>query len=247
MNRQEGVGLSELLIALLLASLTTMVLMRHYLNTKQQYSHIQTALEQSIDLQLVTDLIRDSARRAGFTPCSGIDHLMTIDRRKSRRKIVAIEVGRDGDPSLHINRMSEHFDTVIKALGPAELLTSDLQTMYRGQSILVADCYHAEVQSISQLRHTAVGQRITLAEPLVFTYQDPIYIGEWLEETFYIHPGGASQGSLFYHLHHAEELTTVVHQLSAHMETYHGRTLLQVTLGLDNMQTVKLETMVRTI
>ena len=245
MTNQHGLGLPELLIALLLASFTTMVLMRHYLNTKQQYRYIQAGLEQSIELQLVTDLIRDSIRRAGFTPCSGIDHLITIDQRGTHQKLVAIELSQNGEPSLKMNRMSEHFNTILQLVSPTELLTDNYHKFHNNQAIIIADCYHAEVQNISQLRYTAVGQSITIAQPLAFTYHGPIYVGEWLEETYSIHHPH-TKGRLFYDHHHAEELTTAIHNLAARIELYNGRTLLQVTLELDDAHQSILETMLRT-
>ena len=247
MNNQRGVGLAELLIALLLASFTTMTLMRHYLNTKQQYHHIQASLEQNIELQLVTDMIRDSARRAGFTPCLGIEHLISLDRRSDQKNLVAIKAEKDGGSSLHINRMSEHFSIVSKIVGSVELLTSNNQTMHRDQTVLIADCYHAEVQTISRLSRMGSGQKITLTLPLAFVYHPPIYVGAWVEETYFIQSKDPDKQTLYYHRnHHSEELTTVVHGLSSRVEQHRGRTLLQVILHLDNAHQLELETMVRT-
>ena len=247
MSNQQGLGLPELLITLLLASLTTVMLMRHYLNVKQQYRHIQTALEQSIELQLVSDLIRGSARRAGFTPCLSIEHLTTTDQRDKQKKLFAIEIGKDGEPTLQINRMSDYFDMVLHIEGPTELLVTSTQPLHQHQSILLADCYHAEAQHIAQIRHTAAGQNITLTRPLAFTYHHPIYIGAWLEEIYSSHGQPRNKGTLFYHLHHTEELTRVVHNLSSRLEKHHGRTLLQVILDLDHAQRITLETLVRTV
>lgn len=247
MNNQCGVGLAELLIALLLASFTTITLMRHYLNTKQQYHHTQTSLEQSIELQLVTDMIRDSARRAGFTPCLGIEHLISLDRRGDQKNLVAIQVGKEGASSLHINRMSEHFSTVSKIVGSVELLTTNNQTMHRNQAILVADCYHAEIHTISRLSRMGSGKKITLTHPLAFVYHPPIYVGAWLEETYFIQSKDQDTQTLYYHRnHHSEELTTVVHGLSSRVEKHRGRTLLHVTLHLDNAHPLEIETMART-
>ena len=243
MDNQRGIGLPELLISLLLASFMTLSLMRHYLSTKQQYHHIQAALEQSVDLQLVTDLLRNSTRRAGFTPCLHIEHLVTLDQRELHKRLVAIELGLDDAPSLQISRMSEHFDTVLQTVSPTHLLTTSRQTIKRDQSILIADCYHAEVQKVAQVKHTIAGQIITLTHSLAFSYHAPIYIGEWLEETYFVQSHG--KGSLFYHLKHAEELTTAVHTLSVQVNRHKGRTLLQIILGLDNAHTLELDTMVR--
>lgn len=246
MNNQQGIGLPELLIALFLASITLLTLMRHYLHSKQQVHHIKTVLEQSIELQLVTDLIRDSSRRAGFSPCSGIEHLKTTDRRHAPKKLVAIEINLGSKPSLQINRMSEHFVSVLQILGPVDVLIAYNETLNRDHPILIADCYHAEVHEISQVRHTAAGQIITLNQSLAFRYYAPIYMGAWMEEAYFIHAKPNSKSSLFYRLHHAEELTTFVHTLSARMEKHQGKTLLQVILGLENAQQLTIETQVRT-
>jgi Tfp pilus assembly protein PilW len=246
MTNQQGLGLPELLIALLLASFTTMALMRHYLSTKHQYHYIQTGIEQGIELQLVTDLIRDSARKAGFTPCSSVAYLATIDQRHTHQKLVAIDLTQSPNPSLQINRMSENFDTLIQLVSPTELFITNHQPLHKNQSMIVADCYHAEVHNMSQVRPLAVGQSITIAQPLAFTYHAPIYVGAWLEETYSIHRLPNNKRTLFYHRHHAEELTTAIHGLSARQETYKGRTLLQITLALDDAPQCVVETMLRT-
>ena len=245
MTKQKGIGLSELLIALFLASFIMMALMRHYLNTKQHYRHVQTAAEQSIELQLVTELIRDSSRRAGFTPCLGIDHLKTIDQRHDHKKLVALEVGPDGATSLQVNRMSEQFNTVKKIVDATHLIMAASQMLHPDQSLMIADCYHAEVQTISQIKYAATEQTVTLTKPLAFAYHAPIYSGAWLEETYFIRQQRGHEATLFYHLQHTEELTTVIHSLSAHIETYQGRKLVQIHLGLDNAHQLDLETMVR--
>ena len=196
-------------------------------------------------MQLVTDLVRDSARRAGFTPCLGIDHLVTVDQRGQQKGLVAIEVGRSEEPLLRINRMNEHFDTVLQIISSTRLITTSIQPLHRQQSILIADCYHAEAQKISRVKHTAAGQIITLSNALAFNYHAPIYLGEWLEEIYFTRSHLHKESSLFYYLQHAEELTTAVHTLSVNADKHQGRTLLRVIFGLDNAGKLELETMVR--
>lgn len=247
MPHQEGLGLSELLIALLLSSFIMTGLMHHYLATKKQYSDIQKKLERSIDLQLVTDLIRDSIRKAGFTPCLSIDHLVTLDQRSEPKHLVALEVGADvTTPWLRTRRMSEHFDIVQQITNPMQLFTSHLQPLHRDQSIIIADCYHAEVQKISHVNGVSDGQIVMLSQPLAFTYHEPIYVGEWLEEVYSIRTGQNGESALFYqHYKHAEELTRTVHTLSARLIKEQGGVLVEIILGVDNAQTLKLETMIR--
>ena len=242
-HAQQGVSLPELLIALFLASFIMVLLMRHYINAKQQYQYFQSKLEQRIDLQMVTELIRDSTRRAGFTPCLNIDHLKTRDQRNSRHALKSISIG--PEQSLIINRMNEQFDTVIDILDPTHLLITDLSPIHRGQSILIADCYQAEVQNVEQVKHLPNRQLLTLNQPLAFRYQPPFYLGEWLEERFFIRKSaGSKTASLFYKLHQTEELTEEVQNMSLRLnkKTF---TLLKIILGFTKGDTQTLETMVR--
>jgi hypothetical protein len=242
MNKQQGIGLPEILVGLLLSSFITMGLIRIYLNTKQQYHYIQTTMEQRLELRLVSDLIRHSIRRAGFTPCLGVEHLVSIDQRNPLKKLVAIEVG---GSSIQMNRMDEQFDTILQRVDATTLLTTATHLIPHTQAIMVADCYHAEVQHIKEITQTSAGQLIALFKPLEFTYQAPIYVGSWLEETYFMQSRLSQKATLFYHLHHTEELATSIHHLSAHLEKNQGHILLRVILGLDNAHQLKLDTMVR--
>jgi hypothetical protein len=247
MRRHQGIGLTELLIALLISSILMTGLISHYITTKKQYERIQTDVEQRIDLQLVSDLIRDSTRRAGFTPCLSIDHLVTLDQRDRSKKLVAIEISSNEQAWLKINRMKEYFDTVLQIISPFQLVATKLQPLHRGQSVLIADCYHAEVQTIKQVKLSSEGQRLIFLKPLAFAYHEPVYLGEWLEETFSIRLGYDAKKSLFYKYQrqHSEELTSVVHQLSSTLTIEQGISSLRIMLGLDKARLLELETLVR--
>ena len=247
MSHQEGLGLPELFIALLLSSIIMTGLMHHYLSAKKQYGDIQKKLERSIDLQLVTDLMRDSIRRAGFTPCLSIERLVTRDQRSEFKRLAAFEISSDSKkPWLRVNRMNEHFDTVLQVMSPTQILATKVQLLYQDQSILIADCYHAEVQKISKIERTSKGQVLTLTKPLAFQYHPPIYIGEWLEETYFIRRGHNGENALFYHYQHTEELTIAVHELLARLIKHKEHTLLQVILSIPKEDSaIKIETTVR--
>lgn len=243
---QMGLGLPELLIALLLSSFIMTGLMHHYLATKRQYRAIQQKLERRMDLQLVINLMRESTRQAGFTPCLRVDHLITSDQRSKSRPLVAIDYGLNPRSWLRFSRMSEHFDTVLDRINSIQLLTTPALELYRDQSILIADCYHAEVQKISKIERTSKGQVLTLTKPLAFQYHPPIYIGEWLEETYFIRRGHNGENALFYHYQHTEELTIAVHELLARLIKHKEHTLLQVILSIPKEDSaIKIETTVR--
>src|SRR5690242_19280686 len=92
MKKQFGFSLSELLISLLLASSIMAMLTQCYLNSKHQYMQAQKILALRFDLQWVSDLLADSIRRAGFTPCLGIEQLTAVDRRNFSANISGLIV-----------------------------------------------------------------------------------------------------------------------------------------------------------
>ncbi len=247
MKHQRGIGLSEILVSIFLSSFIVIILMQHYLVVKKQYHHLQATLEQGIDLQLVIELLRNSSRKAGFTPCLSIDDLVTVDRRDRSNPLTAIDVSTHHNRLLAINRMSDRFDTVLQVESPTQLLMTALAPRHQGDSILIADCYHAEVQQVQGVVHVGSNQRIILNLPLAFDYHEPIYVGEWLEERYFIRQDKNGKGSLFYQHHHSEELTTAVHSLSAHIAYETGQRVIVVQLGLEDTETIVVETRVRAL
>lgn len=244
MRKQQGVGLPEVLIGLVLSSFISLCLIQLYLNIKQQYHGIQRALEEQTDLQLAADLIRNSVRSAGFTPCLGVEHLKTIDQRNLLKELAAIEVGRDGS-SLILNRMNEHFDTLIKRIDATTLLTSAYHTLQAGRAIIIADCYHAEVQYIKEITAANKNQRIVLTKPLAFAYHEPVYVGEWLEETYFIKYKPSSKAALFYHHYSTEELTPLVNGLSAIVEEHQASSLVHIRLTMEKAGLLAIDIMGR--
>ena len=159
MKYERGFGLTEAMITVLLASLIIIILLQHYLNCKKFYLGAQISLEREFELQLVSDLIRDSVRRAGFTPCVNVNHLQSIDRRNNRTHLVAFERDAGKNHALQLNRMSEYFNPVLQIITPSRLLVPAGQAYTTKHPVLLADCYHAEVQQILSLRPTLQGSR----------------------------------------------------------------------------------------
>lgn len=248
MRGQRGFGLPELLMALMLASFIILLLTQQYSHTKKIYLSIQSKLEGLIDQTMVSDLIRDSARRYGFTPCSPIDYLNGIDRRFQNKPLLALEMAEDDATAfVSFHRMNERFDRVLQFLDSKTILTTGMEKIHPKQSILIADCYHAEVQTVAQVQQMNNEQRITVQTPTAYIYQDPVYVGLWIEETYFINSHSTNKRSLFYRLQHAEELTTMVHTLTAKMLREKGRSLLQIGLGLDDEKPITIVTWLRAL
>jgi type II secretory pathway component PulJ len=245
MTRQQGISLLELLISSFLASFLLAVVMQHYLASKRQFINVQALLEQALELQLLNDLIRDSLRRGGFTPCMGISSLQSIDRRSGRTNLRAIETKAGKHQALRINRMSERFTRITHQLGPSQVVVSAVNLYKAKQTMLIADCYHAEVQQILRAQKTNAGIILTLAQPLAFNYIAPVYLGEWIEEEFFVQKNSQGHLALFYQQDHAEELSAQVNKMFVKLTTSRGKTLVQISWGLEKSQSMIIETEVR--
>lgn len=247
MSRQRGVGLTELMISLCLSTLLMMALIQTYLNSKRHYNQLQASLEQGLELQLVSELIRDSVRSAGFAPCIGMNHVISKDRRgKFAAGLLAMEVGPGKSQSLTLSHMSEDFVTVLKQLSPTRLLLDGWRDVDKKRALVVADCFHAEVHLIADRQKTPEGWVVTLKKSLDFQYSSPFYLGEWLEERFYIEKNSQGKLALFYDASHPEELTDLINGLSSQLVSQKGSTLLRVTLRLAKGGEIVLDTQVRT-
>ena len=79
-------------------------------------------------------------------------------------------------------------------------------------------------------------QAITLNDALLFTYQPPIFIGEWIEERFFIR-----KGRLLYRYRHTDELTPNINSMFIRTKA----TLVEVTLGQKDRPTLQINTRIR--
>ena len=226
--KSYGYGLVETLISLLLATLMTITIIQQYLNIKQQLMRVTSTLQASFELDWVSDQMRSSIHRAGFTPCGNLDRLISSDPR-----IRAI----DTNHHLQMQRMDDKYAHGIEVLNATTLLVAENPKLNAQFPILVADCFHAEAHKIQGIERSLKQQVVHLTKPLIFTYQTPFYVGEWIQETYFTH----SSGGLFYQNHHSDELTSQVNALS----TNRRHSLLQVTLYLKNKQQISIAAMVR--
>ncbi|AHE66621.1 prepilin-type N-terminal cleavage/methylation domain-containing protein [Legionella oakridgensis] len=243
-NRQQGFGLPELLISLLLASFIILALVNQYLHAKNQHRYAYYAAGQGLELQAVVDLMRDSIRRAGFTPCRSINQLISMDRRSEHKNLQGIEIQQKKQAHIHIQRMSEYFDLIVKINNPIELLTH--KPMFKpNQTVLIADCVHAEVQQVHAIQPAGSGQVVILSQPLAFNYQKPVFIGEWLHERFYIHNNKQEQNALFYQFERADELTSYVQAMQAHLKQAGKHQMLSVVLRTTHGKDMGFTTLVR--
>ncbi|KTD40747.1 PilW family protein [Legionella parisiensis] len=245
MKKQMGISLAEVLISLFLTSLIMISLIHLYLGSKRQYLETEKILETHFDLRWVSDLLSDSIRRAGFTPCLGIDHLQVIDRRNHQNRIRALQTRNQPNQFIQINRMNEHFAKIIKIQGATKIVIQDPVIFHKKRPVLIADCKHAEVQELFEMERQNNNLLITLNKPLFFSYDRSAYIGEYLEEKWLIKRNANDMDTLHYHLVQTEEITPLIHFIHTRNRYIKEKQFLEIIMGLDENKTHELKVLVR--
>lgn len=245
MNHQSGFGLSELLISLFLTTFLVTVLTQFYLSNKRHYLESQKQLEKHLDLQWVRELLSDSIRRAGFTPCVGITQLRVVDRRNWNSAIPEISVVDSPRPLIQVNRMSEQFTKVIATQNASQLLIAHGVLFKESHPVLIADCEHAEIHQVLRVDKIGHNDLVTLTKPLLFSYAASVYIGEWYEEQWFIAQNAKKVNTLYYKLFQAEEVTPLIHSLQVRQKQIQEKQLVEIAMTLDNNKTEQLVVAVR--
>jgi hypothetical protein len=243
--KMHGIGLVECLVAVLMASLIILCLVQEYVHFKQHYVHIKMVLEEEMDQVAVVELMRDSIKKSGFTPCLNMDALHIVDGRHGKMGLKSIEIG-DVNSKLTLRRMSEEFNAVLKVSNPRELWVDNTYVFKPQDAVMVSTCYEAEIQTIASVHLVGHSQKITFDHSLSLHPEEfqSMYIGEFLEESFYIHDFKHKR-SLFYDLHHADELSPYIHSMAIQFKKKDQKKRLDVRLGLSNAQSMDVSTFVR--
>lgn len=245
MKRQSGFGLSEILISLFISSIIMGTLIQFYMSNKRQYLAAEEILSTQFDLQWVTDLMSDSIRRAGFTPCLGVDQLQAVDRRNFSKKLTGLRIENQPQHLIQVNRMNELFSQLISVQNATQIIVSKHAVWNEKRPLIIADCEHAEVHKIGMIDKIGPNYLITLTKPLIFSYDVSTYVGEWLEERWFIKHNVQGVPALYYQLSQTEELTPLIHSLRIKDKRAHEKRYLDIELGLDQDKTHQLFVAVR--
>lgn len=237
MKKQAGISLSEILISLFLASLLITLLVQFCSSTKRQYLEVEEILGAGLDVQWISDLLSDSIRRAGFTPCLGLDQLQT--------PLQGLKIGNSPQQFIEIKRMHEHFYKIASIKNATQIVVSHLPTFNEKHPLLIADCQHAEVQHIAHMENHFNGALITLEKPLQFTYDPATYVGEFIDERWFIKKNIEGEESLHYRSVQTEEISSLVHSLTITNRLVQGKQFLEIVMGLDQGKTHKIMVLVR--
>lgn len=162
MGRQTGFSLSEMLISLFLASIITIPLTQFYIRSKPQYLKAQERLEINFDLLWIGDLLSDSIRKAGFTPCVSVEKLKTFDSRHAERKIINFQIENMPQVQLRINRMSDVYTEVANFMSPTQIVIEESVISNIKHPLIISDCRQGEVHTVSKIDKLSNGYQINV-------------------------------------------------------------------------------------
>lgn len=212
MSNKYGFGLLETFISMCIVSIILITLINNYFLLKTQVKKSRDSLNHFEQMIMTYDLLKQSVRKAGFAPCINIEQLVTYDHRFNNH-LTAISFVNSQQAFIKINRMSEDFATAKKIGANAFLLDTNIKLDVK-YPVIIADCFHAEVQNLSNIIYSSEGIKVVLKNPLKFHYQSPSYIGMWLDEKFFIQKSLNNNPALFFEsLKRVDELSNEISHL----------------------------------
>ena len=233
MKKQSGLSSTELLISLFLASFIGSLMIQIYITDKKHYLIVQRELQTNFDIHWVSELLKKSIRSAGFTPCIGLDHLTVFDHRDHTHAIKSMKINPAGD-LIHINRMNDHFEEVIHITSSTRIEVSSNTALTKLRPIIISDCTHAEIHQVQEVYHLNQQTELILKEPLKFSYESQAFVGEWLEEEWFIKINAQGKRALFCkQLQHTEELTELIHTLVIKKTKFQHKQGVEVMMALE--------------
>lgn len=235
-----GFSLLEHLMSLLLMSILSITLVLHYYQVKFHQQRMQQSLTQQADVEWVINLMRHEIRVAGFTPCMNLNEMQVYDH-VHQQFINSMTAQPD---QLVIKRMATKFAESRAFISKTQLITTAEPSLHGRQNIMIADCYHAEINQLMTVQSLNQHQLLTLTTPLIFDYVPPIYVGEWLVHSFSIQLKNG-QRRLFYQHHRQDELTSAVQSIIPSLQRVADKLILHIELGVKNDKPKHFSTWIR--
>lgn len=220
-NKLQGISLLELMLASALSSFIVLAVWQGLAIQQRAMNQIHHHMAVDVELASVASILRDRIRHAGFSPCLSLAHLVTLDEEAN--PLLPYQLDELGQ-RLTLNRMGDAYQEVT-VINDHELRVNRQK---KSTSVhLISDCFHAELVRISQ--HDRNG--ILLQHPLRFSYQPPVFLGEWQSESFEVIKGKG----LMLHGHRSDVLSDRVQQLEIHLLEDKQRFRLKLQVEVDHL------------
>lgn len=228
MFKYQGITILEFLLSLFLGSLLITFCFDLYLLVKKNMLAAEAFYEQSLAEQMAKSIIGTKIRQAGFTPCLPLGQL----KMPAEQRLSAIEGAEKKAQFIQVSRMDGHFETLTEALNNVELLLprTSIKPYKVGEKILISDCKHAEIKTIAAITPFQGKQRLRFTQAFFFEYENPFYLGRWIQEKFFIKKNRHNKMALFYKYHHTEEWTEGIQSIDAELKDERLKAVLSLTL-----------------
>lgn len=225
-QRERGMTILECLLGLALSLSILAILLQQYVQIKQQTYLAVQAITHTSRLQTILSTLRRKGHHAGFAPCLPIAYLNTFDHRTGQ-SLQTLEIQKQPGTKLSFYGMSPNFLPVMPASHFGKFKLLGRWGVQLNHPVIIADCQQAEVLDTYQI----MGHTLQFTKALRFTYHPPIYIGEWLSESFSTKENARGQYSLFYTQNrHAEELVTDIGNIHWALEKHRSLSVLRLSL-----------------
>jgi len=176
MRKLQGFSLTEILISLTITGFLLSTLLYQYSSVRRHYEKNRVHIEDAQDLFLSMDLMRMSLRQAGFTPCGNVTRL--------NPSLKALIINPDALHGFRVQRMSAEV-TQFSSWSSKQGTLMEKAHFNTGDLVLVSDCLHAELHTVARVSR----RKVVLRESLGYAPHFPLWIGLWIQESFYIRPG----------------------------------------------------------
>jgi hypothetical protein len=241
----EGHSLSEVLIGLFLSSLIAACAFNYYLKTKSNYFYWIERLMHKQEQILVASFFRTEIRKSGFSPCRNLSNIQVYDTAKNSTIDVGklIRLSNDNDlpniivkyskPNSHvlsIKAMDFKYNQVLSNVDAYTIKVSKDYILKPSDKILIADCFHAEINQVRNIKLNSSHQLVSMYYPLIHDFNDKTYIGSFFQSYLYIRKNPNNEWALYYKTNVSEEISSNINMLFARQEDYEQGRLLNIFL-----------------
>lgn len=240
MNRFRGMSLIEILISFVLGSLLLSILIHHYLLQKRQFKSMNDFQEEILEMQLIYQLVKNGANHSGFTPCLSMNSLVG-NKQNLQRNLK--DIIHEKNNNLTFKYMSENYLVSNVIDGKTLNVQSKSLNLKPDMLLIIADCSHYEVAEIQSIRKLKEHFLVFLKNHLKFDYETPLFVGEFIVESFYIHIDQQGNSALYYQRDHPELLSSHVKKMQTSWQKKDEKFFLTLQLEFENDKSLLVETL----
>lgn len=244
-KQYAGVGLIEWMLVLLLSSCVVMLLLHQMIVTKKQEMMTTDVLAKAYDLNMISELMKNSIRQAGYTPCAVIEKLDHRDHVHADERLRAFTLNPEGHDALTVNSMTQPIARVEALVSQSEIRIQGRHHFSPDDLVMIADCFHAEVVRLKTVKFAWGESFLTLNTALSFSYTNPFYVGIWESQHFFMKKNAEGLRRLYFQQKHAEVLSEWIDGMTVSQVMLKKARLIQIIFQLPDAERWTMQVRVR--